>query len=271
MSVTPRRIPPPIKTIFAFEPGPNEPPNPDVDSPVHTEVVLNAPNGANRLFIFTGAAKIDVRPTQDDNLRVGSVHIVLDLNLSDWAQLIDSACYAGLAAFQNIDADNNTTFAVDGANLIDPIPNPQKDGLFLPVLEAELAVMGAGGNTSVVSISYQANLQVLVAFGFRVGFGGIALILGNVVTVKAGQPWLGQVSVANPAPFDLHVTFTSLAPQFAPAPPAIIIPAGRTSSAIFTAPNTNSLGALAEVDAPMQATLVEAGLTEMALVRVTAV
>jgi hypothetical protein len=230
--------------------------------------MLNAPNGANRLFIFTGAAKIDVRPTQDDHLRIGSVHIVLDLNLSDWAQLIDSACYAGLAGFGNLDSDINTTFAVQAGDLIDLIPNPRKDGLFLPVLQAEIAVAGAAANTSVRSISYQANLQVLIGFDFRVGFGRV--IVGNVVTVKAGQRWLGRVTLATPAPFDLHVTFTSLAPQFAPAPPPIIIPAGQTST-FFTAPNTNLLGSLAEVDAPIQATLVEAGLTQMALVRVTAV
>jgi hypothetical protein len=272
MSETPLRIPPPIKKISAFEPDPSQPPNPDVDSPTHLEVALNVPDGsANRLFIYTGVAKIDVRPTQDDNLRTGFVQIVLPLVLSDWVQVINAACYAGLAGFQNIDRDTATTFDVEAATLLQ-VPDPVRgDGFSLPVLQASVSVLGDQGNTSIVSISYQANLQVLVGFDFQVGFGGAASVFGNVVTVKAGQPWLGLIRLANPAPTDLHVSFTSLQPQFAPAPSGITILAGQTSSGILTAPNTNPLGSLAEVDAPMQATLVEAGLTEMAMVRVTAV
>jgi hypothetical protein len=236
-------------------------------------VALHALNGANRLFLFTGAAKVDVRPTQDDNLFGGDVQIVLDLELSDFVNVIDFACYVGLAAFRNDDADNNTTFAVQGAQIVDPIPDPRpgKTGN-LPVLQASVAVQGAADNTSVLSISYQANLQVLVAFEFQVSAPGSVAFFGKTATINAGQGWFGQVSVVNPAPTDLHVTVESLAPQFAPPPSQqpILIPAGQTS-VTFAAPNTTSFNSPAEVDVPIIATLTEAGLTSTATVKVIAI
>src|SRR6516162_10147231 len=86
-----------LRTIVAFESN-----NPDVDNPTHLEVGLVASNGANRLFIFTGAARVVVSPSNDNQTHQGFVQVALDLDISPpLTRLVDGAAYAGFAAFQN--------------------------------------------------------------------------------------------------------------------------------------------------------------------------
>jgi hypothetical protein len=257
-----------IRAIVAFE----QDFNPNFENPTHVEVGLSAPNGANRLFIFTGSARVGIRPTNDNELQERLVQIALDLDISPpLTQLLDSACYAGLAAYSNTEASNNTTYAINSVELMvlsvfDPHAGMMRS---LPTLQLDVFMEGTAGNTTILNISYQATLQVLVGFSLQVSVDvpGIPPSFAPTATIRDGDNWLGLITVPSPAPTDLQVSLTSLNPGVAAAPPPaqqpITIPAGQTS-ATFTGPNTQLVNA--EVDVPIVANL--GPLTSTAILRV---
>jgi hypothetical protein len=130
----------------------------NLEAESHFEVGLARTDGSPvSLFIFTGTAQVNIRPSSDNVTWRGVIEIPLDLQLDDSAQLVDSACYAAFAAYANT-ADNNPTYAIDCVDLI------LRGGAalpFFPVLQVAVAIEGSAGDTQITGIAYQANLQVL--------------------------------------------------------------------------------------------------------------
>lgn len=125
------------------------------------EMVVNGPGEANRLFVFTGLALVDIKFSEDDDIvRRGEVRVRLRYPLPDSIRFISSATTAALSSIFNADDDDEeTTFAVDGV-ATEPQPtdpgNPQSAKEL--VLTAKLAVQG--GDSGISSMAYQANVLV---------------------------------------------------------------------------------------------------------------
>jgi hypothetical protein len=248
--------------------------SPDVQSspPVVTE--LSAPNGANRLFIFSGTAMVDIRPPEDDRTWAGVVDVVLNLPLSTFVQVVDGACHAAFAGYANIAADTNTTFSIDCVDwLVQGIPG----AVARPTVRAAVAIQGAAQNTRIVSIAYQANLQVFVGLDLQVSFNNPRFppFFGKKALINSGDNWLGLVRLIVPAPSGgLTVTLKSLnlidpqSPSVAPVPGSVVIPGGQMGGS-FLAPNTTVFNLPPETDVPIVATL-PGGIVSTALLQVSA-
>jgi hypothetical protein len=220
------------------------------------EVAIKAANGANRLFVFTGIASVNVQgPLTENNISRGVFQIILDavtldpgaqtpqgrfadFNLTSLATYIDGNAYAGLAGFLNSGKDVQTTYAIDCVS-VEPmwvILNNQTR--LLPVIQLFVASQGVAGTTlftSLTRVAYQANLQLNVGLNLQVAppVGGF----GPAVTINAGDTWLGQITLPTPAPpTGLIAQLTALVQDsHVPVQHTVPIPPNSTS-AVFSAP-----------------------------------
>ena len=139
-----------------------------------------------------------------------------------------------------------------------------------PVLRAALAVLGAAGPTAIISLAYQAYLQVSVGFDLKLSLSHPRFPphFGRRATISAGNPWLLEVVLREPAPPG-GVTFTiqSLDPIHAPAPATITIPQGQLSASL-QASATPTFSAPQQVDVPVVASL--AGFNSTAILTILA-
>lgn len=245
-----------------------------IESSSHFDVPLAAPNGADRLFVFSGIANVGLAPTNDSVLISGQVLIGLDLDLSDLVILQDGAACAGLAGLDTAtqsDTDADTTFAID---CVDVIPS-NVTGHLRPVVRCAVRVSGVGGDTVLRRISYQANLQVTIGFEFLVSPANAPIVLfRSSAVVVSGQPWLGRVTIPFPAPPPNGFTFDLKSfDQGVPVPPHITIPPFKQSADITPPMNTSKFsGPPLEKDVPIVASFPQlGGLTSTAILKVLAI
>jgi hypothetical protein len=225
----------------------------------HVEVAIDGPDGASLLHIFTGIAIIDFRPTDDDVLRRGTVRVRLNLPpLSPSVQFVDSATNAELASIFNNDDDVDTTFAVDCVST-QPEDDPVTQEKQVLTVSAAVAIEGAGGNTGLSRMAYQANVRLRVE---KVQLD--SLLVSDThpppdfqpsARFVSGQPWLGRVVLNGPAPgLGVFVNLASGDPSSAPVQGSVPVVGGQIS-ADFTAPNTKSFTSPVEKDVTITASL----------------
>lgn len=189
------------------------------------EFVLDpsAPSGANRLLVFSGTALVGFRPTDDDVLTKGTVSIQFIRNLLDPTNLKQAAVSANLSSIFNLDTGNDTTYAVDCAQLsVGQFQEPSGATIAVPMLTAALVIQGAGGKAGISSISYLASAHVFVPFQVLVSAvsGGGPPNFQPAVSLRSGSAW--QFKLILPSLGPAHVALDTpgnhpLVPQPAPA------------------------------------------------------
>lgn len=205
-----------------------------------------APNGANRLLVFTGDALVGFLPTDDDVPAKGTVTIKFVRDIGDPSNFKNATASASLSSIFNEDTDHDTTYAVDCAQIA---PGVLKEvtglgvvTLTVPELTAAIAVQGGGGTAGISRLTYQANIQIVVPLQILVaGFvlGGPP-VFGNDVGIGAGSQWLYQVQLPTfGAAQEVQLSISDPATvQFNPPPPAtatVVVP-GRPQALVSQQP-----------------------------------
>jgi hypothetical protein len=120
------------------------------------EVAVQGPGGASRLFVFTGAARVQIGFGGDnDAIRRGVMRVRLDFPLSSAVRFIDAATVAGLTSTGNLQI--TTASGVDCVSTA-PDKDPFDPDQHVLIITAALAVQG--GNVSMQRVAYQANVLI---------------------------------------------------------------------------------------------------------------
>jgi hypothetical protein len=238
---------------------------PEIEAPARIEVALAAPNGANRLFIFSGIANAGLQPKQNGVMRRGIVEIALDLELGGFLEMFDGAAYIGLAGHQQHDVQTDYELACV------EVRHGERNGRRVPVVRCAVGVNGTAdaNGTIFTRIAYQANIQCLVAFNFLVATESRFRppIFASSATVTAGQPYLGRLEIPVNAPAPITFALRSLDPTV-PVPATLTIPAQHRSVDIAPPMQTQHFATPGEKDVAIIANL--GTLTSTATLKVLA-
>jgi hypothetical protein len=235
-----------------------------------------APNGANRLLIFTGDALVGFLPTVDDVITRGTVTIKFVRDIGDPSNLKNATASASLSSIFNADTDHDTTYAVDcaqvTAGILKEVTGLGVVTLNVPELTAAIAVQGGGGTAGISRLTYQANIQIVVPLQILVSSFvlGRPPVFANDAGIGAGQQWLYQIQLPTfGGAQEVQLSISDPATvQFNPPPPAtatVVVP-GRPQ-ALVSQPQPSTFFSVGQ-PRPVRITAILAGFTAHATLTV---